>query len=76
MADPGYDATPILMPVAGDDDEAKAVAIALAGELGFDAVDAGPLTAARDLEHLAALWIRLAYPLGHGPDIAFALVRR
>lgn len=76
MADPaGYPVAPLL-PVAGDDDGAKAVAVALAAELGFDPVDAGPLAAARDLEHLAALWIRLAYPLGHGPDIAFALVRR
>jgi len=35
--------------------------------LGFDPFDAGPLSAARDLEHVAELWIRLAYELGNGP---------
>ncbi len=76
MHEPRYDGASPLMPVAGDDAAAKEVVLGLARELGFDAVDAGPLSAARDLEHLAALWIRLAYPLGHGPDIAFALLRR
>lgn len=76
MADPRYPgATPVL-PIAGDDAEAKVLVAALARSLGLDPVDAGPLAAARDLEHLAALWIRLAYPLGNGPDIAFALLRR
>jgi len=64
------------MPVAGDDADAKAVAIALANDVGFEGADAGPLAAARDLEHLAVLWIRLAYPLGNGPGIAFGLMRR
>lgn len=76
MADPGYAGARPMMAFAGDDPEAKAAAAALAGDLGFDPVDAGPLAAARDLEHLAELWIRLAYRLGHGPDIAFALLRR
>ena len=31
------------LPVAGDDDEAKQVVLALLDELGFDGVDAGPL---------------------------------
>jgi len=77
MADTAYpgDTRP-LMPVAADDAEAKAVVLGLVDQLGFDGLDAGPLAAARDLEHLAALWIRLAYPLGQGPDIAFALLRR
>jgi len=76
MADPAYPSGRILMPVAGDDADAKAVAIALANDVGFEGADAGPLAAARDLEHLAVLWIRLAYPLGNGPNIAFALARR
>jgi len=32
------------LPVAGDDDEAKRVVLALLDELGFDGVDAGPLS--------------------------------
>ena len=48
----------------------------LAESLGFDPVDAGPLRQARLLEPLAMLWISLAYAYGHGPDIAFKLLRR
>ena len=76
MANPDYGAQKPMMPVAGDDEAAKAVAIGLANEIGFAGVDTGPLSGARDPEHLAMLWIRMAYPLGNGPDIAFALLRR
>ncbi len=76
MENPAYPGGIPMMALAGDDARAKATAAKLAAELGFDPVDAGPLTAAGDLEHLAELWIRLAYQLGHGPDIAFALLRR
>ena len=76
MANPASGAQKPMMPVAGDDEAAKAVAIGLANEIGFAGVDTGPLSGARDLEHLAMLWIRMAYALGNGPDIAFALLRR
>jgi predicted dinucleotide-binding enzyme len=76
MADPGFAAGPAAMFVAGDDEAAKAVVSALAAELGFDPVDAGPLSGARDLEHVANLWIRMAYGLGAGPGFAFAVLRR
>ena len=48
----------------------------LAEDLGFDAVDAGPLAEARSLEYLALLWIHLAYVQKLGPGIAFKLMRR
>lgn len=60
---------------AGDDAGAKAIARTLATDLGFDAIDAGPLTRARELEHLALLWISLAFG-GVGREIAFRLVKR
>ncbi len=75
MADSTYPGAPVML-CAGDDADAKSVVSTLATEIGFEAVDAGPLTAARDLEHVARIWIRLAYSLGQGPDIAFALLRR
>lgn len=75
MADPVYGGSPTTMFYAGDDARAKTVAGALAEALGFDTVDAGPLTRARELEHLASLWISLAFG-GLGRDIAFRLVRR
>lgn len=76
MVDGNYPGGRILMPVAGDDPSAKAIAIGLARDIGFDGIDAGPLAASRDLEHVAMLWIRLAYPLDNGPNIAFSLMRR
>ncbi len=75
MANPDYAGQKALMLYAGDDAAAKAVARQLAEELGFDAVDAGGLVRARELEHLAVLWIGLAYG-GMGRDIAFGLLRR
>ena len=60
-----------LMLVAGNDAEARATAIALAGAIGFDARDAGPIERARLMEPLAMLWITLAYRQGFGRDYAF-----
>ncbi|NIM50921.1 MAG: NAD(P)-binding domain-containing protein [Gemmatimonadales bacterium] len=64
------------MFICGDDVAAKSTVGKLVEELGFDLVDAGPLTSARLLEPLAMLWIRLAYAEGLGPEIAFKLLRR
>ena len=75
MQDPVYGGSPTTMFYAGDDAGAKGIARTLATDLGFDAVDAGPLTRARELEHLAMLWISLAFG-GMGRDIAFRLVHR
>lgn len=76
MANPHYGDQAATMFYAGDDSEAKQIAARLATDLGFEAVDAGPLKNARLLEPLAALWIDLAMVRGHGRDIAFKLLRR
>ena len=64
------------MFVAGDDAAKKPLVMQLVSELGFEAIDAGPLIAARLLEPLALLWINLAYRPGGTRDFAFSLVRR
>lgn len=76
MLDPRYDGEAATMFICGDDTAAKAVVGGLVRELGFDLVDAGPLTQARLLEPLAMLWISLAIVQGLGPNIAFRLMRR
>jgi predicted dinucleotide-binding enzyme len=76
MAEPIFNGVKSVMFVAGDDDAHKPKVIDLVGQLGFDAVDAGPLRAARLLEAHAMLWIHLALVRGLGRDWAFALVRR
>jgi len=60
----------------GDDPVAKNIAAGLAAELGFDAIDAGPLTQSRVLEPFALLWISLAFKAGFGREIAFEFLQR
>ncbi|MFZ0334129.1 MAG: NADPH-dependent F420 reductase [Candidatus Acidiferrales bacterium] len=76
MANTHYGDKEITMCVAGDDAAAKSVVMKLAQDLGFEAVDAGPLKVARLLEPFAALWVYLAVKQGLGPNIAFKLLRR
>ena len=60
--------------VAADDAEAKTQVLGLVQELGFDPIDAGPLSAARLLEPLALLNIKLGFVQGYGPASGFRLV--
>jgi predicted dinucleotide-binding enzyme len=76
MADPRALAAEVFMPVAADDADARTRVIALATRMGFDAVDAGPLTAARYLEPFAMTWIHLAFAAGHGRAWAFSRAKR
>ena len=76
MAAPNYPTGAATMLLCGDDELAKAAVWQLAEEVGFEPVDAGPLSAARHLENLALLWIHLAQVNGLGRGIAFRLLRR
>jgi hypothetical protein len=60
--------------VAGDDPEARNTVLGIARDIGFDAVDAGPLNTARLLEALGYLNIKLGYVLGMGAQIGFKLL--
>ncbi len=72
MADPRSGGAPVFMPAAGDDADARGAVVALATRMGFDAVDAGPLSAARYLEPFAMTWIHLAFARGQGRDWVFS----
>jgi predicted dinucleotide-binding enzyme len=80
MKEPAYDGAPTMMLYAGDDSRAKQTARDLAATIGFEPYDAGALTRAGELEHLASLWISLAYGAFGAPalgrEFAFRLVRR
>lgn len=67
-------ATRPVMAVAGDDDLRKPRVMAFCEDLGFRAVDAGGLRAARLLEPFGLLWISLASTPQIGRDSAFALI--
>ena len=76
MADPEYPkGGRAMMPVAGDDRDAKRTVMDLAGQLGFEPIDAGGLENAGLLESLTSLWIALARGR-YGRNIAFSLLRR
>jgi predicted dinucleotide-binding enzyme len=66
---------PLTAFVAGDDANAKAGVLQLAREIGFDAVDAGPLRNARLLEPFGYLNIQLGYVQKMGNQIGFKLLR-
>lgn len=76
MADSRYPQVAPMMPVCGDDADARRRVMALATLIGFDAVDMGPLMAARYLEPFAMTWIHLAFRQGYGRQFAFSLQRR
>ncbi len=60
--------------VAGDDQAARSQALSLARDLGFDAVDSGPLKNSRWLEAMGYFIIQLGYMLQMGPGIGFKLL--
>lgn len=76
MSNPEYSDGKLVMPYCGDDAGAKDTVRKLISELGFDALDAGPLANARLLEAQAELWIWLASKGGLGREFGFHLMRR
>jgi len=63
--------TKAAMFVAGDDPEAKRVAMQLAADLGFQPEDAGGLANAKPLEEMVKVWLALTQE--HGRGVGFAI---
>ncbi len=61
----------VAMFVAGDDPDAKRVAMDLATEIGFRAEDAGGLANTKPLEEMVRVWLALTQV--HGRTIGFAI---
>jgi hypothetical protein len=76
MADASFPGATPMMPLCGDDAEARQRVATLATLIGFEAIDMGPLMAARYLEPFAMTWIHLAIKQGHGRRFAFGMLRR
>ena len=56
---------------SGDDKKAKAVAVELIRDIGFEPIDAGPLRIARYSEPFTLLVAQLAYEGDNGPAMAY-----
>jgi NADPH-dependent F420 reductase len=76
MKDPKFDAHQATMFYCGDNAQAKAVVHELCQIIGFEPVDAGPLSSAGYLESLAMLYIHLAFKQGWGSNCAFKILKR
>jgi hypothetical protein len=63
------------MLYCGDDPGAKDVAAALIQDLGFEAIDVGPLASARYTEPLAMVIAHMAYDGEGGPELAYRIER-
>jgi len=77
MVDPASVPGDHVVFVAGDDEDAKAEATQLLGELGWPperVIDLGDLTAARAMEMYVMLWVRMVPVLG-GPRFNISLAR-
>lgn len=76
FADPLFNGEPASAFYCSDYDQAKKVVVQLAGEMGFDPIDIGPMKHARYLEPMAAIWIQMAFHLGMGTNFTLKLVNR
>jgi len=76
MANAAYAGGLPFMPVCGDDAQARARVVSIATLIGFEALDVGPLSAARYLEPFAMTWIHMAIKQGMGRKFAFGILRR
>jgi|SaaInlV_100m_DNA_5_1039725.scaffolds.fasta_scaffold15250_1 8-hydroxy-5-deazaflavin:NADPH oxidoreductase len=57
MADPSSAGGLVTIPIAGNDDTAKASVASLIEGIGFEVVDVGPIRFAHEIEGLLVLWI-------------------
>jgi predicted dinucleotide-binding enzyme len=73
---PGYGDVRPAMLIAGDDAAAKAQVATLCADLGWRAVDTGPLSSALHLEHMTLLWIKMGRAQGKGAGFVWAMLER
>ena len=75
LANPTYTEGPASNFFCGDDVDGKRVVKQLVEDVGFEAIDAGPLKNARLLESVMLLWIACSQSLSTR-DLAFKVLRR
>lgn len=73
---PGHGDLRPLMFLCGTEAGARRTVAGLANDLGFRPVDLGDMDAARYLEPLAMIWIRMARVQGKGANFTWAMLER
>ena len=73
---PGYGDLKPAMLIAGDDATAKERVGRLCADLGWRAVDVGPLANSLHLEHMTLLWIKMGRVQGKGAGFVWAMLER
>ncbi len=76
VLDPQFGDRKAEMLICGDSPEAKAAIGNVCQHLGFVPVDVGSIRYARQLEHLAILWIQMATQAGLGRNFVFGTLRK
>lgn len=76
MRSPQFPGGRALLPVAGDDDEARQTVVELARAMGYDAIAVGGLSNAGILEEAARYWGLLAFAGGLGRHFALGALKR
>jgi predicted dinucleotide-binding enzyme len=72
---PKYNVKPV-MPIAGDDKNAKAEVAGLLSALGFYPKDTGLLSQSLHLEHMTLLWVKMVRMNGHHPNFTWAYLEK
>lgn len=75
LQNPYFGGLPATNFIAADDDDARHTVRELAGDVGLDAVEAGPLSSARYLEPITLLWVAMAQAIGTR-QFGLSLLRR
>lgn len=73
---PGYGDLKPAMLIAGDDAAAKETVAKLCADLGWTAVDSGPLANSLHLEHMTLLWVKMGRVQGKGSAFVWAMLER
>lgn len=76
MESPVLESRKSVMFFCGDNQDSRHIVQDIIRDVGFESVDAGPLSTARLLEPFALLWIQSAYRFGMGRDYSFGILRK
>jgi 8-hydroxy-5-deazaflavin:NADPH oxidoreductase len=73
---PDYDTVKPMMPIAGNDQAAKAIVSDFCQQMGWQPLDTGGISMSLHLEHMTLLWIKMARMQGRGSNFVWSMLER